>query len=143
MIVAGLVAACTIPFLARERPSNEAAGFDGPTAGERIERGFASYYGRAFAGRKTASGELFDPSQMTMAHRTLPFGTRVRVTNLENGRSVDVIVNDRGPFVAGRIVDLSTAAAKKLDMIADGVVEAEVVVLGAGAAIAVVERAGS
>ena len=143
MIVAGLVATCTISFLARERPSDEAAGFDRPMAVERIERGLASYYGRAFAGRKTASGELFDPSQMTMAHRTLPFGTRVRVTNLENGRSVDVIVNDRGPFVAGRIVDLSTAAAKKLDMIADGIVEAEVVVLGAGAAIPVVERAGS
>jgi len=88
------------------------------------ERGLVSMYGRKFAGRKTASGELFDPAALTMAHPTLPFGTRVRVTNLENQRSVEVVVNDRGPFVAGRIADLSLAAARRIGMVADGVVEA-------------------
>lgn len=88
------------------------------------ERGRISMYGSKFSGRKTASGETFDPSALTMAHRTLPFGTRVRVTNLENQRSVDVVVNDRGPFVAGRIADLSEAAAQRLGMVTDGVVEA-------------------
>ena len=88
------------------------------------ERGRVSMYGRKFAGRKTASGEPFDPAGLTMAHRTLPFGTRVRVTNLENQRSVEVVVNDRGPFVSGRIADLSEAAARRLGMISDGVVEA-------------------
>jgi rare lipoprotein A len=81
-------------------------------------------YGSKFAGRKTASGELFDPAALSMAHRTLPFGTRVRVTNLENQRSVDVVVNDRGPFMPGRIADLSEAAAGRIGMIHDGVVEA-------------------
>ena len=90
----------------------------------RQERGRISMYGAELAGRKTASGELFDPAGLTMAHRTLPFGTRVRVTNLANQRSVEVVVNDRGPFVSGRIADLSTAAARRLGMVADGVVEA-------------------
>ena len=88
------------------------------------QRGRVSMYGAEFAGRKTASGEPFDPSALTMAHRTLPFGTRVRVTNLENQRSVEVVVNDRGPYVSGRIGDLSEGAARRIDMIEDGVVEA-------------------
>ena len=87
------------------------------------QRGRISLYGREFSGKKTASGEPFDPQELTMAHRTLPFGTRVRVTNLENQRSVEVVVNDRGPFVAGRIADLSEAAARRIDMVTDGVVE--------------------
>ena len=81
-------------------------------------------YGNDFAGKKTASGVPFDPSALTMAHRTLPFGTRVRVTNLENQRSVEVVVNDRGPFVSGRIADLSEEAARRIGMVAKGVVEA-------------------
>ena len=81
-------------------------------------------YGDGFAGRKTASGETFDPGALTMAHRSLPFGTLVRVTNLENRRSVEVVVNDRGPFVRGRIADLSEAAARRIGMVSDGVVEA-------------------
>jgi len=96
------------------------------------ERGRISLYGNEFAGRKTASGELFDPTALTMAHRTLPFGTRVRVTNLENQRSVEVVVNDRGPFVAGRIADLSEAAARRIGMVADGVVEALLDILRPG-----------
>jgi rare lipoprotein A len=96
------------------------------------QRGRISLYGLGFAGKKTASGETFDPGALTMAHRTLPFGTRVRVTNLENQRSVEVVVNDRGPFVAGRIADLSEAAARHLGMIADGVVEALLDILQLG-----------
>ena len=71
----------------------------------------ATYYGQEFAGRRTASGETFNPSAMTAAHRTLPFGTRVRVTNSRSGRSIIVRINDRGPFVKGRCIDLSTGAA--------------------------------
>jgi rare lipoprotein A len=97
--------------------------------GKRVERGPVSFYAHEFAGRKTASGETFDPEALTMAHRTLPFGTRVRVTNTENGRSVEVVVNDRGPAIASRIADLSLAAARRLDAIADGVVEAVLEVL--------------
>lgn len=82
--------------------------------------GMASYYGADFAGRPTASGERFDPSDLTAAHRTLPFGTRVRVTNLDNGRSVVVRVNDRGPYARGRILDVSVAAARALDMLHRG-----------------------
>jgi rare lipoprotein A len=77
-----------------------------------------------FAGRKTASGERFDPEALTMAHPKLPFGTRVRVTNLENQRTVEVVVNDRGPAVRGRIADLSLAAARRIGMVTDGVVDA-------------------
>jgi rare lipoprotein A len=94
-----------------------------------VLRGRVSLYGGDFAGKTTASGETFDPDGLTMAHRTLPFGTRVRVTNLENQRSVVVTVNDRGPFVAGRIADLSLGAARQLGMVADGVVDAVLEVL--------------
>jgi len=76
----------------------------------------ASYYGSEYHGRITASGERFDMNAMTAAHRSLPFGTRVRVTNLDNGRSAVVRINDRGPFVRGRVIDLSHAAAKKIGL---------------------------
>ena len=76
----------------------------------------ASYYGKELAGRRTASGERFNPSAMTAAHRTLRFGTRVRVTNSRNGRSVVVRINDRGPFVKGRSIDLSSGAARAIGM---------------------------
>jgi rare lipoprotein A len=78
------------------------------------ERGRISWYGPAFAGKRTASGETFDPAAMTMAHPTLPFDTRVRVTNLRNRRSVVLRVNDRGPYHANRIADVSEAAAREL-----------------------------
>ncbi|GAB2783838.1 septal ring lytic transglycosylase RlpA family protein [Halomonas shantousis] len=86
-----------------------------------VETGKASYYGEAHRGKRTASGERYDPDMLTAAHRTLPFGTRVRVTHLGTGREVSVRINDRGPFVRGRIIDLSYAAAKRLDMIRQGV----------------------
>jgi rare lipoprotein A len=83
--------------------------------------GTASYLGKKFDHRPTASGELYDPERLTAAHRTLPFGTRVRVTNLENGRSVVVRINDRGPFNKSRVIDLSLKAAKRLDFVEQGV----------------------
>ena len=122
--------------------SDPAAGTTTPTTPEiapragAIERGRVSLYGAEFAGKTTANGDVFDPDGLTMAHRTLPFGTRVRVTNAENNRSVEVTVNDRGPAVAGRIADLSLGAARQIGMVASGVVEAtlEIVRLGGGRA---------
>jgi rare lipoprotein A len=91
-----------------------------------VQRGKASWYGGRFHGRKTASGERFDKHALTAAHRKLPFGSKVRVTNLKNGRSVVVRINDRGPFGGkGRIIDVSEAAARELDMIRAGVVPVE------------------
>jgi len=84
------------------------------------QEGIASWYGPGFAGRPTASGETFDPGALTAAHRELPFGTRVRVLNMDNGREVTVRINDRGPNVKGRIIDLSRAAAEVLDFIREG-----------------------
>ncbi len=84
--------------------------------------GRASYYGDPYHGRKTANGETFDKNKMTAAHRSLPFNTWVRVENQLNGKEVDVRINDRGPFVAGRTIDLSEGAARKIDMIRSGVV---------------------
>ena len=85
------------------------------------ETGKASYYADKFNGRKTANGEIFRNRKKTAAHKTLPFGTVVKVTNLRNGRSVKVRINDRGPFVAGRHIDLSKKAARKIGMIQEGV----------------------
>lgn len=85
-----------------------------------ISMGRASYYGSAFAGRRTASGEIFNPDSMTAAHPSLPFGSIVRVTNIRNNRSVIVRINDRGPFVGKRIIDLSRAAASELGFVRRG-----------------------
>lgn len=94
------------------------------------EEGKIAYYGHKFAGRKTASGQRFNPDAMTMAHNTLAFGTRVRVTNLANKRSAVLRVNDRGPSTPGRVGDVSRAAAQKLRMTRAGVVDARLEVLG-------------
>ncbi len=96
------------------------------------QRGLASWYGMKFHGRRTSSGERYDMYAMTAAHKTLPLPTWVRVTNLENGRSVVVKVNDRGPFHDGRIIDLSYAAAAKLGMLGRGTAPVEIVVLTPG-----------
>lgn len=85
------------------------------------QEGLASWYGGKFQGRRTASGEIFDTNKLTAAHKTIPFGTLVRVINLENGKSAIVRINDRGPFVEGRIIDLSRAAALELGMTGRGV----------------------
>ena len=96
------------------------------------QRGKASWYGPGFAGRKTANGESFNPSQLTAAHKTLPFNTTVRVTNLENGESVNVRINDRGPYAGRRIIDLSKAAAKKIGLIQHGVAMVEIETVSPG-----------
>jgi rare lipoprotein A len=93
------------------------------------ETGLASYYSDHFEGRLTASGEKFSNSDYTAAHRTLPFGTRVRVTNLDNDRTVVVRISDRGPFVKGRVLDLSRAAAADLGFLEDGVISVRLEVL--------------
>ncbi len=131
-LVAALTCALLFGCAQVERTPEPAPPAAGDTAASAPLHGRISTYGNAFAGRKTASGETFDPSALTMAHRTLPFGTRVRVTNLENRRSVEVVVNDRGPFVAGRIADLSEAAARRIDMLDDGVVDARLEILQLG-----------
>ena len=85
------------------------------------ETGMASFYSESYNGKKTANGEIYNSSDMTAAHKKLPFGTKVKVTNLSNGKTVKVRINDRGPFISGRIIDLTRAAAKKIDMINQGV----------------------
>lgn len=85
-----------------------------------IGEGVASYYGAELAGNRTASGERFNPDALTAAHRTLPMGTKLRVTNKANGKSVIVRINDRGPFAKGRVIDVSRAAAQKISMIRSG-----------------------
>src|SRR5579863_1538144 len=85
-----------------------------------IETGVASWYGAPYHGRRAASGEIYDMEQLTAAHRSLPFETWVEVTNLSNGRSVEVRINDRGPFVRGRVIDLSQAAARDIGMLGPG-----------------------
>lgn len=92
-----------------------------------VEQGTGSFYADKFSGRKTASGEVFRQWKRTAAHKSLPFGTRVKIVNLKNGRTVRVRINDRGPFVAGRVIDLSRKAARKLHMLRDGVVPVKVV----------------
>jgi rare lipoprotein A len=92
--------------------------------------GLASYYAERFNGRPTASGEIFRSSALTAAHRTLPFGTWVCVTNLNNRKSVTVRINDRGPFVRGRIIDLSPAAARRIDLLESGTAPVKLEVLG-------------
>jgi len=96
-----------------------------------VQVGEASWYGPGFHGRPTASGEIFDQQKLTAAHPSLPLGSRARITSLTNHRSVDVRINDRGPFVGGRIVDLSYGAACRLDMIRPGVMPVRLEVLGA------------
>ncbi len=90
------------------------------------EKGKASFYADFFQGRQTANGETFRQRKLTAAHRTLPFGTRVKVKNLKNGKMVRVRINDRGPFVDGRVIDLSKKAARRLGMVNDGVVPVEI-----------------
>jgi rare lipoprotein A len=101
----------------------------GPNGKEHELLGKASWYGPGFEGRKTASGEIFDPREMTAAHKTLPFGTIVRVVASKDRKSVVVRINDRGPFSAGRVIDLSKAAAEDIGMIRAGVIDVHVEVL--------------
>lgn len=97
-----------------------------------VVEGMASYYADEFNGRKTSSGEIFDMNKMTCAHQTFEFGTKLRVVNLDNGKTCEVIVNDRGPFVADRIIDLSFAAARSIGMIGPGTAHVRLEVLERG-----------
>jgi rare lipoprotein A len=101
----------------------------GPITPQKVHVGSASWYGPGFSGKKTASGDVFDETKFTAAHKTLPLGTRAKVTRLSNGKSVEVLINDRGPYIEGRIIDLSQAAAGALGIIDRGVVEVEVAIL--------------
>lgn len=137
LALAGLIS--SVPVQAAEAPAaerleslaaavetlDETAPVIDPAAAEEkvykaIGQGTASYYGRELAGNRTASGERFDPHGFTAAHRTLPLGTRLRVTNVANGRSVIVRVNDRGPFVGKRVIDVSLGAAREIQMVRSG-----------------------
>lgn len=128
-VVALFLAGCATTSKPRPRTAGQPAA-----AGVNTEEGLASWYGEPYHGRATASGTRYDMWGMTAAHRTLPFGTRVHVRNLDNGREADVTINDRGPFVAGRILDLSRRAAEALGAIGPGVVPVrlEVRALGDG-----------
>jgi rare lipoprotein A len=101
-----------------------------PRAAAAEQTGLASWYGLWHRGRVTASGEIFDPGALTAAHRTLPFGTQVRVTNLDNGRQVSVRITDRGPYWPRRIIDLSREAAHALGMVVAGVAPVHLEVIG-------------
>jgi rare lipoprotein A len=120
MAVAVLLAGCHRKRNARAMPPPPSA-VSGPALPEANEEGLASWYGHPYHGRPSASGEIYDMEQMTAAHRTLPFNTWVRVHDLDNQQSVDVRINDRGPFVDGRIIDLSHAAARAIGMVGPGI----------------------
>jgi rare lipoprotein A len=110
-----VAAAALSPSIAEAKPNNG--------SGKHVQKGKASWYGPGFHGKRTASGERFDTNDMTAAHRTLPFGTRVRVENKSTGRSVVVRINDRGPYAHGRVIDLSRASAQAIGIAGVGSVE--------------------
>ncbi|UCE08785.1 MAG: septal ring lytic transglycosylase RlpA family protein [bacterium] len=118
-----------IIYLNFEDQINEVPGKPFKPSNKQLETGKASYYAMKFKGRQTASGEIYDPYKMTAAHPSLPFGTKVRVTNLYNKASVIVRINDRGPHIKSRIIDLSYAAAQKLDIIQKGIADVVVEVI--------------
>ena len=94
--------------------------------------GIASYYGKKFHKKRTANGEIFNMYKVSAAHKSYPLGTKVRVTNLENGKSIKLVINDRGPFVKGRIIDLSYKAARKLDFVNQGTTKVRINVIRLG-----------
>jgi rare lipoprotein A len=125
LLVTGLMVSCT----SRSAAPPPTAPYQAPSL--RIQYGLASWYGRERHGQRTASGGIFDSNQLVAAHRTAPFGMYALVTNLANGRTVQVRINDRGPAVAGRVVDLSYAAARQLDMVYVGVTRVKIEFLAA------------
>lgn len=130
--IRALAVACALVVIAacgggeRRKPPPKKVAITTPS---NVEHGKASWYGGKWHGGPTASGERYDKRSMTAAHKRLKFGTRVRVTNLRNGKSVVVRINNRGPYIKGRIIDLSEAAAEKLDMIEAGVVPVKLEIL--------------
>ena len=119
---------CVTMYLAALACSAAAPKTDSRWAGY-TQSGKASYYASKFQSRKTASGELYDQAKKTAAHRKLPFGTKIRVTNTKNGKSVTVRVNDRGPFVKGRIVDLSASAFSRIAEMNAGIIDVKIEVI--------------
>jgi peptidoglycan lytic transglycosylase len=120
------LAACSVPPSRVKLPSTSSSQ-------DRVSQtGIASWYGPGFHGKATASGTIYDQNDLTAAHQTLPLGSRVMVTNLENGNSSEVVINDRGPFAKGRIIDLSFAAGKALGMIGPGTIPVRVEVIDSG-----------
>jgi len=126
-------AACAQPrresATAAPTPAPVVVGRPAPAAPRVVQTGAASWYGQAHHGKKTASGEAFDMYALTAAHRSLPLGTRIRVTNVANGRAIDVRINDRGPVIPGRIIDLSYGAARALGAVGDGVFRVRIAIL--------------
>jgi len=96
------------------------------SCGYTTRKGLASYYADSYEGKTTANGEIYRQGKITAAHKTLPFGTKVEVTNLSNNKSVVVRINDRGPYISGRIIDLTKAAAKEIDMVGAGVAKVKI-----------------
>ena len=113
--------AAIIPHSPETQEASPPSSVPTPAPSTIIGTGLASWYGAKHHGKRTASGEIFDQNKFTAAHRTLPWGSIVKVTSLENGKAVEVRINDRGPFTKGRVIDLSRAAAKVLGMVKSGV----------------------
>jgi rare lipoprotein A len=120
------------PAKVASAPKKSKAKVAKASGGTSYQGGVASWYGGNFHGRKTANGETYNMNAMTAAHKTLPFGTKVRVTNTRNGDSVVVRINDRGPFIAGRVIDLSRAAASQIGVTSSGVAPVKLAILGRG-----------
>src|SRR5512132_2644954 len=121
------VALALLPILTTDEPAQAQMGLLGAVY---VQRGEASWYGPGFHGRKTASGERFNQYELTAAHKKLPLGTKATVTNLKNGKTIQVEINDRGPYARGRIIDLSKAAADRLGMKKAGTTPVRVEVIG-------------
>lgn len=121
--------AAIIPLSPATRETSPWATFPAPSPPTIVEAGLASWYGKKHQGKRTASGEVFDQKKFTAAHRSLPWGSLVKLTNLANGKSVEVRINDRGPFTKGRIIDVSRAAASVLGMVESGVARVQLELL--------------
>jgi rare lipoprotein A len=128
-LAAVLLAGCAHRKHARRTPPPPAPAPSGAPKPGYTETGVASWYGHPYHGRPAANGEIYDMEKLTAAHRTLPFDTWLRVVNLGNGKTVEVRINDRGPFIEGRIIDLSHAAARAIDMIGPGVARVRIEVI--------------
>jgi rare lipoprotein A len=128
IVIASLLVVATLAAGCASTPRPAPASGSAPRGW--TETGVASWYGQPFHGRRTASGETYDMRRLTAAHPTLPFGTRVRVRNLDNGKEVEVRINDRGPFLKQRIIDLSRRSAESIDMIGPGTARVRITVVG-------------
>jgi rare lipoprotein A len=133
-IILAWVIGCSVPASKVRVP-------EPPSVGRLSQTGIASWYGPGFHGKATASGEIYNQNDFTAAHQTLPLGTRVMVTNLENGSSTQVLINDRGPFAKGRIIDLSYSAAQLIDMVGPGTALVRVDVLDSPTRISAIRTA--